>query len=147
MTIRDENRDKERLSKRKTPSYAGPLAFPEELKDPDYVYAWGVKDPHSPWRLLEMERKGYEPVKLDIKDHPYSGMLTSSELSRQGFVTVPGRGGVEHILMRLPRKVAEELLEEKKSAAAERNKQLYEDGTELSGTVSGEKQFVFKINN
>jgi hypothetical protein len=144
---KDDKRDKERLTKRHTPSYNGPLVFPEDLKDPNYVYAWGVKDPQSPWKLLNMRQKGYEPVELNDSDHPYAKIFASGESGKAGYVIVPGSKGIEHILMRLPKVRAEEIFAEKQEAAAERNKALYEDGTELSGTVSGSNQFVFKTNS
>lgn len=143
---KDDKRDKERLTKRHMPSYSGPLVFPEELKDQDFKYAWGVEDKRSPTRILNMMQKGYEVVILDNSDHPYAKVFMSSDSSKSGQVRIPGPNGIEHVLMRISNVRAEEIFAQKQEDAADRNKALYEDGTELSGTVSGSNQFVFKIN-
>lgn len=115
----------------------GPQHLPAELRDENFHYRWVNYIPDSPWKALEAERIGYEPVLATEVLQTKSKVFASRTSTVDGYYTCPIKGGGDAVLMKLPIKT---YLEREAAKVAERRAENIK-GLEI--TESGSKNFTF----
>jgi len=136
-------RKPERGSERISLSHRGPQHFPAEFRDPNFHYRWTNYDPESPWKAMETERLGYDPVPIGETNHLKSKIFAQSTIVREGYVTCPLKKGGQAVLMRLPMDVYLERQKQKEEDRKAERKAMLAEGMEVSDGTTLKQTYSF----